>query len=75
MECYRTDGSIIYEENVVMNKWKEELFNLYNPKEADGNKSQNKFKDFIIKDNEDFEKLDGDDDMAINSSFSPHEVG
>ena len=74
-ECYGTDGSIIYEENVVMNKWKEEFFNLYNPKEADGNESQNKFKDFIIKDNEDFEKLNGDDDMAINSSFSPHEVG
>ena len=75
MECYGTGGSIIYEENVVMNKWKEEFFNLYNPKEADGNESQNNFKYFIIKDNEDFEKIDGDDNMAINSSFTPYEVG
>ena len=75
MECYATDGSILYEENVVIDKWREEFFNLYNPKEADGNESQKKFKDFIIKDNEDFQKLDGDDDMAINSSFTPNEVG
>ena len=74
-ECYAMDGSIIYEENVVINKWREELFNLYTRKEADGNESHKKFKDFIIKDNEDFEKLDGDDDMAINSSFTPNEVG
>ena len=75
MECYATDGSIIYEANVIMNKWREEFFNLYNPKEADGNESQNEFKDFIVKDDEDFEKLDGDDDMAINSSFTTNEVG
>ena len=58
MECYGTDGSIKYEENVVMNKWKEEFSHLYNPKEADGNESQKKFYDFIKKDNEDFEKLE-----------------
>ena len=44
----RNGRSIIYEENTVMNKWREELFNLYNPKEAYGNESQKKFKDFII---------------------------
>ena len=71
----RTDSSIIYEENVVMNKCKEEFLNLYNPKEVGGNESQKKFKDYIIKDNEDFEKLDGGDDMAISSSFAPKEVG
>ena len=54
-ECYATDGSIIYEENVVINKWREEFFNLYTRKKADGNESHKKFKDFIIKDNEDFE--------------------
>ena len=75
MECYPTDGSIIYEENVVINKWREELFNLYNPKEAGWNESQNKFKDFIIKDNEGLEKLDAGDDLAINSNFTPDEVG
>ena len=75
MECYATDGSIIYEENAVLNKWREELFNLYNPKEADGNESHKKFKDFIIKDNDDFEKLDCDDDVAIYSCFTPNEVG
>ena len=75
MECYATDGSIIYEENVVINKWREELFNSYNPKEAGWNESQNKFKDFIIKDNEGLEKLDAGDDLAINSNFTPDEVG
>ena len=60
---------------VVFLEWYISRFHLYNPKEADGNESQNKFKDFIIKDNGDFEKLDGDDDMAINSSFTPYEVG
>ena len=73
--CCGTDGLIIYEENFVMNKWKEEFLNLYNPNEADGNDSQNRFKDFIIKYHEDFEKLNGDDDMAINSSFTPYDVG
>ena len=41
MECYGTDGTIIYEENAVMNKWKDEFFNLYNPKKADGKEAQN----------------------------------
>ena len=75
MECYATDGSIRYEENVIMNKWREEFFNLYNPKEADGNESQKKFKKSIIKDNGELKKIDYDGDMAINSSFTPNEVG
>ena len=74
MECYDRDGSVIQDEDFVMRKWKNDFFSLYNPGGPDVNKTQSKFKKFIVLDNERFEQSSFGNDESINSAFSYEEI-
>ena len=74
MECYDRDSSVIQGGDFVMRKWKNDFFSLYNPGGPDVNKTQSKFKEFIVLDNERFEQSSFGNDESINSAFSYEEI-
>ena len=73
-ECFSDDGTLIYDVDKVLEKWKSEFQNLYSPPLDHLTQKEVEFKQKIKRENEEFENLPSDNSSVINEPLVIEEI-